>query len=164
MMAHNMRSVATFAVEEILPHVGEGNHFEHDGIVTRVGSLRMRTFKEKGVDCVVCGCKGAYFSLEQQAGFNKKKNIAYVGSYHLNLYGVTKAGTVRLMTHDHIIPKSNWGAPESIENSITMCEKCNCNKGNKIPSAEFVRAHGCAIVPYNHPIPESTNVQDSTVS
>lgn len=144
-MAHNMESIAVYPVDIILPQIGpEQKILVNDEHWVGASSLRMQTFKEKGVDCVVCGCKGAYFSAERQIWRNKLKERPFVGSYHFNLYGITPTGTLRLMTHDHIIPLSNYGA-NTLENSTTMCEKCNSKKGSKIPSADFVRKYGGAI-------------------
>lgn len=144
-MAHNMESIDIFRTEIILPLIGEDQVLVvNDGFEVRLGSLRMRTFQQKGIDCVVCGCQGAYFSAERQKWMNKQKERPYRGGYHLNLYGVMPDGSIRLMTHDHIIPVSKYGA-NTLENSITMCEKCNSKKGNKLPSLEFIHKHGGAV-------------------
>lgn len=136
----------TLTIPEALALIGEDQIFEHQGHTVRMSSLRLRTFKEKGTDCVMCACVGTHFAIERHV--SRKTGRPTTHTYHANLYGKMPDGRIRLMTHDHIIPRSNWGAPGLIENSVTMCEHCNGKKGNKIPSADFVERFGGAIVPY----------------
>lgn len=52
----------------------------------------------------------------------------------LNLYGVTKKGKLRLMTRDHIIPKS-LGGVDDVANLRPACDVCNGQRSNHL-SAE----------------------------
>jgi hypothetical protein len=155
---HNMESIGFFKAEEVLPLIGIDQSIAVGEFTLKASSLRMRTFQDKGVDCVMCGCQGAYFSAERQIWRNPDRPRPQSATgYHFNLYGVMPDGRIRLMTHDHIIPRCNYGA-DTLENSVTMCEKCNCGtKRNKIPSWEFVLKHGCDIVTI--PKKKVTNVQ-----
>lgn len=114
----------SYPAEVILPLIGDGNpDVNLDGDFVGVSSLRMRTFKEKGTRCTVCGIEGTFFT--------KEKHHERDGSYHLNLYGILPNGGLRLMTKDHSVPKSK-GGPDYICNTQTMCEKCNNKKDNKL--------------------------------
>jgi hypothetical protein len=82
---------------------------------------RVKFFKNKGVDCVSCGCHGSYFALEMDNS----------GNISIDLYGIDTNGVERLMTIDHITPKSRGGS-NSLDNLQPMCVRCNQKKGNKI--------------------------------
>lgn len=84
---------------------------------------RLRTYKVKGVVCVKCGFKGLYFAAER--GMRD-----FVGTPHLNLYGIDEKGVERMMTVDHIVPASKGGS-NSVSNLQPMCFNCNQAKGNK---------------------------------
>lgn len=148
-----MESIGLLQLHEMLPLIGEGNIYTHapgtpEALAIRVGSLRMRTFKEKGTDCVVCGCRGAVFSIERHTKLIKATGQRRgMGHWHINLYGRNSAGKILLMTHDHIWPRSQGGY-DIMQNSTTMCEKCNNRKADKLPTAEFVAVHGCAYDPH----------------
>lgn len=60
----------------------------------------------------------------------------------LNLYGTTKRGEVRLMTRDHIIPKS-LGGVDLNENLRPGCEVCNGDRGNSVNKRDlaFMNTH-----------------------
>jgi len=96
---------------------------ELNGQTINISSLRLLTFKEKGVDCVACSTKGRFLALEK-----------YIADrvYHINLYGLDAEGNEVLMTKDHILPKSK-GGPDTLENMQTMCSPCNFFKSNDIP-------------------------------
>lgn len=144
-----MERLQIFSVEEMEPYIiNDGKAiFVHKDEIARSNSLRMVTFKEKGSNCVVCGCQGAFYSMERLISQYKKTGAPKVAGYHINLYGVMPDGTVRLMTHDHIYPRCHGGL-NTLENSTTMCEKCNCSKASKMPTPEFVAIHGGATGPY----------------
>ena len=76
----------------------------------------------KSLTCVRCGIKGTEFRLQTH------RNTSQSPTAHFNLYAVTP--TVRLMTKDHVIPKSK-GGKNVPSNYVTMCDKCNSEKGNK---------------------------------
>lgn len=154
-----MHRIATWPVAEFLPWIGEGCTVTHEGIVGGTSSLRMRTFKEKGTDCVVCGIKGTFFALECQEYISKKdgKTVKH-GSYHVNLYAQRDDGSLRLLTHDHIFPTAHGGC-NTMKNSTTMCEKCNNNKGSKMPTNEFVAVHGGETGPYRELVPNQPRIK-----
>ena len=76
--------------------------------------------KEIGLICVHCGLEGYHYALEDCHG-----------GLHLDLYSILPDGSERLMTIDHILPKSK-GGPNELSNYQMLCTVCNRNKGNKI--------------------------------
>ena len=97
-----------------------------DGIKHQINisSLRLQCFKRSKV-CVRCGLKGTIMSLDSF------KSNSDRGGYHFNLYAVFE-GKLRLMTKDHITPKSKGGR-NHLSNLQTMCDQCNNKKGDVIP-------------------------------
>jgi 5-methylcytosine-specific restriction endonuclease McrA len=86
-----------------------------------LNSLRLHTFRNKGVKCVSCGLEGTHFYSCMTTG-------SKILTCHLNLYADNNV----LMTKDHILPSSK-GGPESLENMQPMCSICNSKKGSVIP-------------------------------
>ena len=80
-----------------------------------VTSLRLATFKTKGLNCCYCGRTATHFQLDEIYNNNKTPK----GKPHLNLY----SGDM-LMTKEHIIPKSS-GGKDHLDNMETCCEECN---------------------------------------
>jgi 5-methylcytosine-specific restriction endonuclease McrA len=102
------------------------SNVEFHGDQVYTASLRLKTFYAKGIVCAKCGLVGSYFAKE------KYRNQ---GRYHLNLYGINEKGKSVLMTRDHIKPLSKGGA-DTLENSQTLCCKCNYKKGNEYEEAK----------------------------
>lgn len=98
-----------------------------NGDVIKLNGMRLRNFKQHGVDCVSCGAKGVFFRKEHEP-----KN----GVWHLNLYALHKGGVV-LMTRDHIIPLSLRG-PNCLKNLQPMCAPCNTQKSSSLPKISQV--------------------------
>ncbi len=90
----------------------------------KVRSNRLQCFKRSKV-CVECGLVGTIMSVDTFTTNSDRQG------FHFNLYG-EKDGESRLMTKDHIIPKSK-GGPDHLDNLQTMCDHCNCRKGNISP-------------------------------
>ena len=80
---------------------------------------RYRVFA-KSLTCSRCGCVGTTIRLEYS--WHPKGWV----DPHFNLY----AADGRLMTQDHVIPRSKGGSDED-SNLVTMCNPCNEKKGNK---------------------------------
>lgn len=88
-------------------------------INTDVSSLRLKTFATKGTCCSYCGLQATHFALEKCKG-------SKLDRYHMNLWGVRNEQEI-LFTHDHVHARSLGGA-DTIDNSVTACEKCNSRK------------------------------------
>lgn len=102
--------------------------FSLHGIDLYPADIRYLSFMRSGLECRICGVIGQYFWME----INRKatpKEKAF--GYHINLYGIDDYGREIMMTRDHKFPKSRGGA-DTLQNSQTLCERCNQKKGNKI--------------------------------
>lgn len=89
-------------------------------------SARLRCLLRSPI-CVTCGLEGVMWMLQSHGPLNKKNE----SRPHLNLYADTKGGW-RMMTQDHIFPKSKGGSNE-MSNLQTMCSACNQSKADKVP-------------------------------
>jgi len=107
--------------------IGKDTKQDIQGYLIKVGSLRLRTFKELSCDCVQCGRKGTHFRLQGNEDNNP----------HMGLWSDDNIE----MTKDHIIPKS-FGGYDSIKNMQTMCARCNNNKGHKFTEEDFIKGVG----------------------
>lgn len=96
-----------------------------EGHMVKMHSQRYQLFASKGVICVECGLAGKFFALESHS------YKSGVRRFHLNLYGILPGGKERLMTKDHIIPKSKGGR-NHMDNYQTMCTVCNREKGDNL--------------------------------
>lgn len=113
-------------LEDVLPLIPEEEDKFFDsvdffGYRVGVNSVRLKTFKIKGIACVTCGIIGEFFAVERDKGL--------FGKYHLNLYAM-KDGKEILMTRDHIFPRSKGGS-NALCNMQPMCQPCNSKKGDK---------------------------------
>ena len=120
--------MTTFTPEEILPLIPQTFNprlklpkTTYKGHSFKTNSLRLITFKTKGLSCVNCGITGNTFILEK---FGNQSH------HHLNLYCITNTSKT-LMTKDHIIPYAKGGY-STLDNMQTMCKPCNQTKGTKI--------------------------------
>jgi 5-methylcytosine-specific restriction endonuclease McrA len=104
-----------------------------------ISSNRIRTFS-KGVTCVRCGIKGAFFAAEvHERDIKRLKGGVDPTEYrlHLNLYAIEEmTGKEVLMTSDHILPKSRGGG-DGLDNRQPMCVKCNGIKGDKKEGEDY---------------------------
>lgn len=111
-----------FRIDEVLPFLGN-NKKEYLGYMINMSSLRYKLFLKKGIVCINCKVQGKYFALEKNGSNN----------WHFNLYTFVEKGShEKMMTRDHIIPKSK-GGKDIMENFQVMCTTCNRKKGNKMP-------------------------------
>lgn len=101
-IGHSYKPIQYIPFEEL--HTTYSNH------------RRLKVFHNKGCECVVCGTKGVHLI----------RGLAPNGGIHIDLY----TEDFRLMTIDHIIPKSKGGS-NNLDNLDPMCEKCNTKKGDK---------------------------------
>jgi 5-methylcytosine-specific restriction endonuclease McrA len=110
------------SIEEVFKHFSTSIKIKFGEESCRVESLRIQTFKEKGITCATCGIKGKFFVVSAN---RKKKGSS--NNWHLSLVA-EKNGKYVLMTKDHVLAKSK-GGPDHISNMQTMCTVCNYEKG-----------------------------------
>jgi len=119
-------------IQEVFAAMGDGKlkyvSAVFEGVEVNLGTLNLRMYFHKGVNCTADGCKtkGAYFKVEKSVG---PPHIIY-SDWHLNLYA-TKDGNEVLMTKDHRYPRSK-GGPDTLDNLDPMCTHCNSKKADKI--------------------------------
>ncbi|MFA7219029.1 MAG: HNH endonuclease [Synergistaceae bacterium] len=137
MQTQQMERIGIYSLEDVLPYIvaskrDVNSKRVYDGNLVNVHSLRLQLFKSKGVECIICGIKGSFFSLERPLHCKQLPKV-----YHFNLYALEDGGSIhnpltwRLITQDHIIPKSK-GGKDNLSNLQVMCTVCNCEKDNKI--------------------------------
>lgn len=105
-------------IGEVMPLIGTVDKKERiaiGGELVHVSSLRLMTFKTHGTTCSVCGREGSFFIL--QGGGELQ---------HLGLYSDDGIE----MTKFKLVPKKEGGL-EVVENTTTMCSKCNEIKNNE---------------------------------
>lgn len=86
---------------------------------------RFAVLSQGPLKCFECGCEGTHFMIERH------KNENY---YHINAY----AGD-RMLTWDHIIPRS-LGGSNHVHNGRVACEACNGKRGNEMNIPELLWA------------------------
>jgi hypothetical protein len=97
------------------------------GELVKVSSLRLTTFKEKGIKCCSCDRVGTHFRLQRQ--FKEP-------FFHLALWSDDDVE----MTKDHIVPKSKGGY-DHLDNMQTMCAKCNSKKRNVVTEEDYANGY-----------------------
>jgi len=132
--------------DSVLALVDSNNKFikeDIDGTIYRikVASLRLQCFKRSKV-CVGCGLVGTIMSADTFTSNSDRQGV------HFNLYG-EKNGKSRLMTKDHIMPKSK-GGPNDLNNLQTMCDQCNNTKGDTLSTDEkkYIVAPNKTVAPF----------------
>lgn len=122
---------AVVPIKDVFDLMGDGSKkyisAEFHGEEVNLGTLNIRMHFHKGVDCIECGAKGAYFKMEKSYG---PPHIIY-SDWHLNLYAINEAGQEVLMTKDHRYPRSKGGSDE-LDNLDPMCTVCNHKKADKV--------------------------------
>ena len=66
-------------LEEIVPLLGD-RAGAFLGTPVKLNSLRLRTFKSKGLQCAECGLAGTHFAVERVRGSSEP--------FHVNLYAM----------------------------------------------------------------------------
>lgn len=94
-------------------------------------NLALHTFYHKGTTCVCCQTKSTHYEVTHATHHGKARVI-------VSLKTKRKDGTIIPMTMDHIIPKSRGGQTTAIGNLQAMCEDCNQEKSNTLPSEEIM--------------------------
>lgn len=125
------KSIGKFEVQEVLELIKSPQGVVMiQGHKVRVNGSRLMNFVVNGTDCICCGAKGSYFSLESNGG-----------GYHFNLYAKHKHDKDVLMTRDHIKLKCK-GGPDTVDNYNPMCEICNKARGCMYENLEdFLKAY-----------------------
>lgn len=105
----------------IVDHAGKRSEIPKvliNGEMVNTKSLRLKTFYQHGTRCTKCKLRASFFALE--------RNQTVLG-YHMNLWGINADGKEVLFTHDHTLARS-LGGKDNINNTKTMCYKCNQEK------------------------------------
>ncbi len=128
MIFHETKIYDLDSIFDILIHTEKENTKKRKkrivaGETVKVSSLRLTTFKEKGVKCCSCNRIGSHFRLQRQF----KEPL-----FHLALWSDDGIE----LTKDHIVPKSKGGY-DHIDNMQTMCQECNGKKGHVVTEEDF---------------------------
>lgn len=120
-----MINLARFHYDYLLPHIGLNYpRFKIYGYSIKVSGTRLECLKRSPV-CVGCERVGAVWILQTQGNMSFDKP-------HFNLFTLENGKPARMMTRDHIIPKSKGGRGD-MNNLQTMCERCNNAKADAMP-------------------------------
>lgn len=100
--------------------------------------LRFMLKQHPTLGCKCCGLKSSHFWIERSGRFG----------WHFNLYGTNYNGHERMLTLDHIVPKSLGGTVDD-SNLQILCDRCNRAKGSRTITLENLRqeitARGCDV-------------------
>lgn len=86
--------------------------FTLENFEVSIQTMPLRTFFTYGFDCIACGVKGSYFSLEATLDRPSKPSLTLYTTNHV------------MMTCDHKIARALGGA-NRLENLQPMCFTCN---------------------------------------
>ena len=92
-------------------------------------SRRLSLFEDGQLFCCKCGLEGKHWYIEKDMRDPNKH-------YSLQFYGFDKQGVERMLTWDHIVPKS-LGGNDSMHNGQIMCHPCNRDKSNAISEEDI---------------------------
>ena len=116
-----LENTPRLSYEQVMEMIDTGEREIH-GYRVKTNSLRYKTF-QKSRCCLACGLEGSFFQLDQC-----DSPTAPVDRAHLNFWAILPDGNLRVITKDHIVPKSR-GGKNHVDNMQTMCYKCNQKKG-----------------------------------
>lgn len=88
----------------------------------------------KGTSCQGCGLEANKFIMQHQGHVPCTRRGVCQRS-NANLYWESDTGEQKMFTKDHIIPKSKGGL-SAIWNYQLMCESCNMEKADTLPTDE----------------------------
>lgn len=87
-------------------------------------SRRLSMLEGGQLFCCKCGLEGKHWYIEKDLRDPSDH-------FSLQFYGFDKNGVERMLTWDHIVPKS-LGGNDSLNNGQIMCHPCNRDKSNDI--------------------------------
>lgn len=100
-------------------HAENDHSFELEGEMVPI-SQNLFLFTTTTTTCPTCGLEGSFWALQRSGN----------RPFHLNLWGLDADLKPRLLTKDHVLPRSKGGLDE-MSNYRTMCMRCNNKRGNK---------------------------------
>ncbi len=80
------------------------------------------------INCCKCGCSATHVVTW------KHENENY---WHIDYFAQRPDGSMKMMTKDHILPKS-LGGTNQLTNLRAMCRTCNGNRGNTVTNREMI--------------------------
>lgn len=94
-------------------------------------SRRLSLLEDGQLFCCKCGLEGKHWYIEKDLRDPTEH-------FSLQFYGFDKDGIERMLTWDHIVPKS-LGGNDSMNNGQIMCHPCNRDKSNSITEDDIAR-------------------------
>lgn len=92
-------------------------------------SRRLSLLESGHLFCCKCGLEGKHWYIEKDLRDPNEH-------FSLQFYGFDKDGVERMLTWDHIVPKS-LGGNDSLNNGQIMCHPCNRDKSNSITEEDI---------------------------
>jgi len=117
-------NVTTFRRGFNLVYKGKAEIVEHDASVDPIRSKEGRSYKRPLVIRLI---RFIYVPF-------KKVPLSRYNIYRRDGHKCGYCGSDKVLTLDHVIPKSRPGGVNSWENLVTCCKKCNSKKDNKTPA------------------------------
>lgn len=91
-----------------------------------MSTMKLATFRRKGLVCAACGIEGMHFAIERRIMEENSQAIRDMNRhipYEMNLYALNDDGEEVMMTCGLVIPKSQ-GGKNNVTNTQPLCSQC----------------------------------------